>query len=236
MRWRKRPTTSPASCARWLAVYRAAAPRWRRTCATMPSPRCSGTRIPRTAGSAVRPSSRPRRCSRRCCATTNAPGRRRRSTRCRARATRWPAAASTTNSAAASPGTASTTLGWYRISRRCCTTTRCCCAPTRTGPGGPAIRWRAGSPTRPPGFCSTTSPTAPCSPRRWTPTPMAARARPMCGRPNSSTTCWGPTTAVGPQAFSRSPRPERSSTAPRCCSCPPTRRTRSGPNACGRSC
>ena len=115
---------------------------------------------------------------------------------------RWPAAGYTTNWPAASPATASTTLGWYRISRRCCTTTRCCCVPTRTGPGGPATRWRAASPPRPRGFCSTNCATAPCSPRRWTPTPTAARARPTSGHPTSSPRCSETTTGVGPLRLS----------------------------------
>ena len=131
---------------------------------------------------------------------------RRRWTRWSAPAPRWPAAASTTSWPAASPATASTTLGWYRISRRCCTTTRCCCARTRTGRGAPEIRWRAGSRGRPPTSCCDDLADGDCSPRRWTPTPTGARARPTCGRRRSCARCSATTTDVGPQAFSRSPR------------------------------
>ena len=67
----------------------------------------------------------------------------------RPRRTRWPAAACTTSWPAASPGTAWTRTGSCRTSRRCSTTTRCSPGSTRTCGGGPAARWRAGSPRRP---------------------------------------------------------------------------------------
>ena len=52
---------------------------------------------------------------------------------------------------------------------------------------GPPHRGSVGAPGhRPDGdSCSTTWPTATCSRRRWTPTPTAARARPTSGRPPS---------------------------------------------------
>src|SRR6266851_3800006 len=62
---------------------------------------------------------------------------------------RWPGAASTTSWAAASPGTASTRRGLCPISRRCSTTTRSSPGSMRTGGGGRAGNWRAGSPSRP---------------------------------------------------------------------------------------
>ena len=61
----------------WLGCP-AVARTWCRRCAITPSPRCWPTRTPFTAVSAGRPSSRRRRCWRRCCVTTSAPGRRRR--------------------------------------------------------------------------------------------------------------------------------------------------------------
>ena len=71
-------TTSPASCARWLPACRVAARTWRRSYATTRSRPCCANRTRCTAASAVRPSSRRRRCSRRCCGTMSAPDRRRR--------------------------------------------------------------------------------------------------------------------------------------------------------------
>src|ERR1700744_3907525 len=190
VRWRRRPTASRANCGRWprdSAGRPVPDPSWCLRCVTTPSPRCWPIRTRCAADSVVRPSSHRRRFSRRCCAITRSPGRRKRWRRCRGPAMRWHAAASTTNSAAASPVTASTTLGWYRISRRCCTTMRCCYARTRTGHDGPPIRWRIGWPPRRRASCLTTlaAEKAACSSRRWTQTPTVARARPTSG-PRSS--------------------------------------------------
>ncbi len=150
---------------------------------------------------------------------------------------RWRAAASTTSSPAGSPATASTRRGWCRTSRRCSTTTPCCCGSTRTGRVAPGTRWRAGSPARPHGSCSTSCGATGCSSRRWTPTPHGEEGLTYVWTPGAAAR--GPRRrrrTLGGRGFRCHRATARSSAARRCCSCAPIPTTPPDSSGCARRC
>ena len=143
----------------------------------------------------------------------------------RAPARRWPAAACTTSSAAGSPATRPTRPGWCRTSRRCSTTTPCWPGSTCTCGAPPAPSWPAGWPRRPaPGCCASCA-----RPRAGSPPSLDADSEGEEGKfyvwtPAELDEVLGPRgRRVRGRRSSGSPRTAPSSTAPRSCSCAPTR-------------
>ena len=115
-------------------------------------------------------------------------------------ATRWPAAASTTSSAAASRATrVDARLGGPALREDALRQRAAARRLRRAGGGRPATRWRERVARETADFLlASCAPPRAGSPRRWTPTARARRARSTSGRPRSWSRCSGTTTAPGP--------------------------------------
>lgn len=117
-----------------------------------------------------------------------------------------------------------------RVLRTSGTTTEPTTGPT-TGNGASAPPWRGRPPTS---CCGSCAPPRAGSPRRWTPTATAPRARSTSGPRTSCATCSARRTAPGPRRSSTSPPRAPSSTAVPHCSCATPRRTPHGWPTSGR--